>query len=508
MLFVLLTTVLVAGLATVFLYSGRPDYAPLLVSSDPAESGRVVDTLKELNIPYRLSQGGTRVEVPQDRVYEARMQLAQKGMPTKGVGFEILDRNTFGLTSFLQKVNYQRALQGEIEKTIMQLEGVEGARVHLVIPEEKLFTEEEKEPTASVVVKLRPETSLREIQVEAIANLVANSVEGLSPERVTILDDRGNILASGAGETSTLLSVANLTATQLQVKKDVEETLTRQIQSMLEGVLGYRQAVVRVSADLDFERREGEKEIYEPVVGAEGVMRSTQEVEEKYQGQAAQPGGKPGVASNIPLYGEEEQSQQASNYNRRESTTNYEVNRILERYATSPGRIKKLSVAVLVDSTLPPEAVEKVRKVVQAAAGLDLARGDMVIVESLPFSRTAEEEEAKILASQKFMNLLELLIRYGIIAFFILLFYSLGRKILVAAVTPEEVVAEVYEEEGEGYEEETEAITPSMVRPPELSPEERMKLEVQRKMEEDIKKLVEHNPDDAAKLIRSWLSED
>ncbi|MGC8778638.1 MAG: flagellar basal-body MS-ring/collar protein FliF, partial [Candidatus Caldatribacteriaceae bacterium] len=320
----------------------------------------------------------------------------------------------------------------------------------------------------------------------------------------------GNILASGTGDTSSIVSMANLTATQLQVKKEVEETLTRQIQSMLEGVLGYRQAVVRVSADLDFERREGEKEVYEPVTGGEGIVRSTQEVEEKYQGGASLPGGKPGVASNIPVYGEESNAKQENTYNRRESTTNYEMNRILERFTSSPGKIRKLSVAVLVDSTLPQEAVEKVRKVVQAAAGVDLSRGDVVMVETLPFNRSAEEAEAKTLASQKLMNLLELLIKYGIIAFLILLFYSLGKRILVAAVTPEEVTAEVYEreeEEGE-YEEPVEAITPSLARPIELSPEEKMKLELQRKMEEEIKKLIETSPEDAAKLVRSWLSED
>jgi len=510
MLFILLTTVLVAGIATVFMYSGKPDYAPVFSSSDPAESGKVVDSLKELGIPYRLSEGGTRVEVPQDRVYEARMQLAQKGVPSKGTGFELMDKNTFGLTSFLQKVNYQRALQGEIERTIMQLEGVEGARVHLVIPEEKLFSEEAKEPTASVVVRLRPGATLRDFQIQAIANLVANSVEGLSPERVAILDDRGNILASGTGDASSMVSIANLTATQLQIKKDIEENLTRQIQSMLEGVLGYRQAVVRVSADLDFERREGEKEIYEPVTGGEGIVRSTQEVEEKYQGGASVPGGKPGVASNIPVYGEENTAKQENNYNRRESTTNYEMNRILERFASSPGKIKRLSVAVLVDSNLPQEAVEKVRNVVQAAAGIDVSRGDIVMVETLPFDRSAQEEEAKMLASQKFMNLLELLIKYGVIAFLVLLFYSLGKKILVAAVTPEQVTAEVYEEEEEeeGYEESIEPVAPSLARPVELSPEEKMKLELQRKMEEEIKRLVEINPEDATKLVRSWLSED
>lgn len=506
-LFLLVSTALFAGLITLFLYSGKPDYAPLFRSTDPQEAGRVVDALRELNIPYRLSSGGTVVEVPQDKLYEARMKLAQKGFPSKGTGFEIFDKGTFGLTSFLQRVNYQRALQGELERTIATLAEVEAARVHIVLPEERLFAEEEKEPTASVVLRLRPGATLKEAQIEAIAHLVANSVEGLRPERVAIIDDQGNILASGTKEGVTLLSLANLTAAQLEIKREVEEVLARRIQTMLESVLGARQAVVRVSADLNFERREGEKETFEPVLEGEGIVRSTKETEERYQGTATPPGGTAGVASNIPIYAEPEGRGTQSTYARRESTVNYEVNRILERFSSSPGRIERLSVAVLVDSMLPQEAVEKVRSVVQAAAGLDFARGDTLIVEVLPFNRAMWEEEAKALKAQRFMDLLELFLKYGLIGFFVLLFYVLGKRILVAATTPQEVVAEFFEApEVPEEEERVEELPP--VRPPELSPEERMRLELQRKMEEEIQQLVQTNPDSVAKLIRNWLSEE
>ncbi|WP_017873953.1 flagellar basal-body MS-ring/collar protein FliF [Candidatus Caldatribacterium saccharofermentans] len=505
-LFLLVSTALFAGLITLFLYSGKPDYAPLFRSTDPQETGRVVDALAELGIPHRLSSGGTVVEVPQDRLHEARMKLAQKGFPTRGTGFEVFDRNTFGLTSFLQRVNYQRALQGELERTIMQLAEVEAARVHVVLPEERLFAEDRKEPTASVVLRLRPGATLREEQIEAIAHLVANSVEGLDPQRVAIVDDRGNILATGTKEGTTLLGLANLTAAQIEVKREVEEVLTRRIQTMLESVLGREQAVVRVSADVNFERREGEKEVFEPVLEGEGIVRSTKETEERYEGTATPPGGAAGVASNIPVYGEREERGTQSTYNRRESTVNYEVNRILERFSSSPGRIERLSVAVLVDSTLPPEAVEKVRSVVQAAAGIDFSRGDTLIVEALPFNRAMWEEERRALAAQKFADLLELLLKYGVVAFLALLFYILGRRILVAATTPpQEVVAEFYEAEEAPEEEVTEL--PS-VRPPELTPEERMRLELQRQMEEEIQKLVQTSPANVAKLIRNWLSEE
>ncbi|MDI3543083.1 MAG: flagellar M-ring protein FliF [Candidatus Atribacteria bacterium] len=505
LLFLLISTVLVAGIATLFLYAGKPDYVPLFQNLSVEEAGRVVDKLRELNIPYQISSGGTRILVPQDKVYEARMKLAQEGLPAQGEGFELFDKNTFGLTSFLQKVNYQRALQGELERTIMELREVEGARVHIVVPEERLFAEEEKVPTASVVLKLRSGVTLQDNQIEAIANLIANSVEGLNPNRVAIIDDRGNVLASGTGEGSAWANLSRLTATQLEMKKEIEATLTNRIQSMLESALGYNQAVVRVTADLDFEQREGEKETFEPIRGGEGIARSAKETEEKYQGGVTAPGGVPGVASNIPVYGQEsEPTGQNNNYTRRDSTVNYEINRIMERFASSPGKINRLSVAVLIDSELPPEQVQKVEGVVKAAAGLSEERGDMLIVESLPFNREMQEEERRALASQNRMRWVELLAKYGLIGLLIFLMYSLGRRILVSATTPEKVMAEFYEEPEE-YEEE-EKLPP--IKPIELSPEEKVKMEVQRRMEEDIKKLVNTNPEDAVKLLRSWLHED
>ncbi|HXL02464.1 MAG TPA: flagellar basal-body MS-ring/collar protein FliF [Candidatus Atribacteria bacterium] len=505
LLFLLISTLLVAGIVTLFLYAGKPDYAPLFQNLSVEEAGKVMDKLKELGIPYQLSSGGTRILVPQDKVYEARMKLAQEGLPSQGEGFEIFDKNTFGLTSFLQRVNYQRALQGELERTIMELKEVEGARVHLVVPEERLFAEEEKPPTASVVLKLRSGVTLQDAQIEAIANLIANSVEGLKPDRVAIIDDRGNILASGSGDESSWTSLSRLTATQLEVKKEVEATLTNRIQSMLESALGYNQAVVRVTADLDFEQREGQKETFEPIRGGEGIARSAQETEEKYQGGVTAPGGVPGVASNIPVYGQEsEATGQTNDYTRRESTVNYEINRVMERFASSPGKVTRLSVAVLVDNNLPSEQVEKIEGVVKAAAGLNEERGDMLIVESLPFNREAQEEEKKALASQNMMKWIELLAKYGLIGILIFVMYSLGRRILVSVAVPEKVTAEFYEEPEMEYEEEK--LPP--IKPVELSPEEKVKMEVQKRMEEDIKKLVHTSPEDAVKLLRSWLHED
>ncbi|HSV30834.1 MAG TPA: flagellar basal-body MS-ring/collar protein FliF [Atribacteraceae bacterium] len=506
--FLMISATLIAGLITVVIYSGRPDFAAIYQQLGPEEAGQVVDKLRELNIPYRISAGGTRIEVPQDQVHAVRMRMAQEGIPPRGTGFELFDRGTFGLTNFLQRVNYQRGLQGELERTIMQLEGVESARVHLVMPEDGLFLDERREPTASVVLRMRPTATLGEPQTEAITSLVANSVEGLNPNRVTIVDDRGNILATGTDEAS-WTSLSGFSAMQLAMKRDYEDGLTRRIQSMLESVLGYRRAVVRVSADIDFERREGEKEIFEPITGTEGIPRSIQETEERYEGGGQFPGGVPGIGSNIPVYGTEEPPQEHGTYSRRDSTVNFEINRITERFAVSPGRLNRLSVAVLVDDTLLPEDLVRVNEAVRAASGADPARGDVVIVEAVPFNPEIWEEERRALETRRLLEFIELFAKYGILAALLILMFIMGRRILAAATaTPEEVFAEFYEDDkeyGEAGEGEEELVP---VRLGDLSREEKMRMELQGHMESEIKKLLQSNPEDGAKLIRNWLVEE
>ena len=228
-----LGVVLVAALVTT--WAGRPDYQVLYTGLKAEDGGRIVEKLRSKKVPFQLKDGGSTVLVPQQYVYEMRLDLATAGLPQAGgVGYEVFDKNNFGMTDFVQKLNYQRALEGELTRTIQQLEEVEQARIHIVLPEPRLYTEERTLPTASVVLKLAGAGRLSQGQIKGITHLVASSVEGLKPEDVTVIDTNGNILSRGHSDGG----IAGLSGDQLELQQSVETYLSHKAQSMLEEVLG------------------------------------------------------------------------------------------------------------------------------------------------------------------------------------------------------------------------------------------------------------------------------
>jgi flagellar M-ring protein FliF len=246
---VLAGAVVVGGLVSMILWSSRTDYALLYGRLEDAEAAKVLAALDDAKIPYRTGQGS--IYVPAAKVHQVRMQLAAKGLPKNesGVGFEIFDKPNFGISDFVQRANYLRALQGELARTISQLDEVEAARVMIVIPENRLLADNSRRPTASVFIKTKGLAQLSPSSVSAIQFLVANAVEGLQASRVSVVDNRGNVLSQEAeGD-----SVAGLTATQLAARKNLESYLSKKAEGMLEKVLGPGQAVVRVSADINFD---------------------------------------------------------------------------------------------------------------------------------------------------------------------------------------------------------------------------------------------------------------
>ncbi|MEA3297376.1 MAG: flagellar basal-body MS-ring/collar protein FliF, partial [candidate division Zixibacteria bacterium] len=247
----------------VLLYGWLTDitYSRLYSDLDESEAGEVIAYLNDNRIPYKLSNGGTVIEVPSGDVYKARISLATEGLPrSANVGYSIFDQSNLGMTDFLQNLNFRRALEGELTRTIMQLHEVDAARVHIVMPKDRLFKEDQNEATASVVVKLKQAGSLAKQQVAGISHLMASSVEGLKPENITILDYDGNLLSSGQKNDV----VAGLTSSQLEVGMIVEKRLENKAQSMLDEVLGVGASVVRVSAQLDFQQLESTSEKYDP----------------------------------------------------------------------------------------------------------------------------------------------------------------------------------------------------------------------------------------------------
>ncbi len=241
----------ILGFGALIALSNRVDYRPLFSNLNSEDAGEIVKKLKDQKVPYRIASDGKAILVPADKVYDLRLSLASDGLPQGGgVGFEIFDRKNFGMTEFVQKLNYQRALQGELARTIMQIAGVEQARVHLAIPEKSLFKDNEKVPTASVVLKMKPGTILRDSEVQGIVHLVASSIEGMDPDQVTLLDSRGKILSRNSPSDAT----GRMTSTMMETQRSYERNLEDRLQSLLDRAVGEGKSVARVNATLDFKQ--------------------------------------------------------------------------------------------------------------------------------------------------------------------------------------------------------------------------------------------------------------
>jgi flagellar M-ring protein FliF len=395
-------------LVAVTLWTQQADTQVLFANLAPDDAGAIVEKLKDLKVPYEIGAGGTSVLVPSAQVHDLRLQLASQGLPHGGgVGFEIFDRSSLGMSEFVQKLNYRRAIQGELARTIAQMPEVERARVHLAIPERRLFSAEPERPRASVILTVRGSHALSKTQVQGIVHLVASSVEGLHSKDVTVVDGHGQLLSGAAGEDS-----ARLTGTQLEYQRSVEKDIETRIQSMLERIVGANKAVVRVSSIVDFRQVETTEERYDP---NGQVVRSEQRSQEKAAGTNGVSGGVPGVASNVPPSTEAEPGQSSSNNSQtKNETVNYEVSRTVSKIVEPTGTIKKLSVAVLVDGhyesagaegekTGTAEAARKyvprsqeemkqIEDIVKKAMGYQAERQDEVEVVSVQFRSTAVDE--------------------------------------------------------------------------------------------------------------------
>jgi flagellar M-ring protein FliF len=376
-----------AGFASLLLWSNEPEYRPLFTQLSPEDAAAIVAKLKDERIPYRLLADGRAIAVPAAQVHESRLRLASEGLPKGGgVGFELFDRTTLSMTNFVQRLNYQRALQGELARTIGQIAAVEQARVHLVVPQKSVFLDEQQKPSASVVVKLRPGAQLAKPQIQGIMHLVASSVEGLQPSQVTLVDTNGRLLAGGEEQEG----FAQLSASQLELQQGLERELERKIQSLLERAVGPQRAVARVSVSMDFQRVESTHEVFDP---SSTAIRSEQRGTERSSGATAAPSGPPGVASNVPGSSLPTPPTTSSETQKQNETVNYEVSKSIKRVVEPVGRIKRLSAAVLIDGTykdgtyVPRSDAEMQRyhMLVKTAIGFDADRGDQVEVINVPF---------------------------------------------------------------------------------------------------------------------------
>jgi flagellar M-ring protein FliF len=349
----------VGGLIAVVLWSQRPDFQLLYARMGDKDAAAVISYLETQNIPHQVTAGGTAVQVPSSMVYKIRMDLAGKGLPSgDGVGFEIFDKGQFGLSDFVQRTNYLRALQGELARTIAQLQGVRAARVMIVQPENRLLlTEQGVKSTASVFVDIGG-GRLDADQVNAIRNLVANAVQGLVPDQVAVVDNRGHVLSEELKQDPTLGSASS----QMRYKQQVEDYMAKKVETMLAAVIGPGNAVVRVSAEIDTEATTQTSEKFDP----EGqVVRSQTTVEDvSNSAESHSAGGAVGVSANVP-----EKNQGATDtarplstteQNRKNSTTTYEINRATTNTTRNPGTVKSMTAAVFIAARMvtPPVAAD------------------------------------------------------------------------------------------------------------------------------------------------------
>ena len=390
----------IALLVLAFSWSQKEEYQVLFTNMSEADAGQIAMKLKEMKIPYRAEAGG--ILVPQSKVYDARLQLASQGLPQGGgIGFEIFDKTSFGTTEFVQKLNYKRALQGELARTIMAMGSVEQARVHLAIPEKSLFVREgeEERPTSSVLLRLRAGKTLTGLQVDGIVHLVASSVEGLDSRDVTVVDTKGNVLSKASGDT------AGLSASQFEFQSGYARDLEVRIASILEPVVGKGKVRAKVATEVDMSRVETTEEKFDP----EGqVIRSEQKQNEKSSNTGA--GGVPGTSSNLPGKKTATTTPSQGNSEKQSQTVNYEITKTISRTVNSPGMIKKVTAAVLVDGTYVaqqgskemkyvPRTEEELRRyeeLVRETIGFTQARGDQVKVVNMAFQSVPEEEVAPV----------------------------------------------------------------------------------------------------------------
>jgi flagellar M-ring protein FliF len=393
--------VVIAGLIGLSLWSNRPDYVLLYGKLDDAEAAKVMASLDDAKIPYQTGRGGSSILVPSDKVYQMRAQLAAKGIPRgEGVGFEIFDKPNFGISDFVQRANYLRAIQGELSRTISQIDMVESSRVMIVMPENRLLIDTQKKPTASVFVRTRGNGQLPSSAINSIRFLVANAVEGLQANSVSVVDHLGNVLSENSEENS----VAGMSNNQLSARRNLEQYLSKKAEAMLEKALGSGQAIVRVAAEINWDTITRTEEKYDP----DGqVARSTTLNDETTTSTTGDSGGGvAGVAGNIAGADTNSATGSASPANnsqtkKKVTQSQYELSRISSNTILNAGGIKRLSAAVFIAQKVEGEGkdrkpvprtddeMQKLKRIVQSAVGIvenDPARKDEITLEQLPFN--------------------------------------------------------------------------------------------------------------------------
>src|SRR6195952_4245758 len=389
MALIVAAALLVVGAVWGWAAANTPNYGVLFANLEAGDAAAIVEKLKGQKIPFKLERAGTEIWVPEQNVYETRLQLAGAGLPNGGgQGFELFDQQKFGESEFSEQVKYHRALEGELTRTITALAGVENARVHLVLPSRSVFVNAENSASASVALRLKPGARLSKDQVKGLVHLIASSVRGLSPESVTIIDGSGRRLSGGEDETEQA-------STSMEFQRSYERAQEHSLQQILDTTVGPGRAMVRVAAEVNFAHEEMTEERVDPNMVA---ARSFQITEERDTNSASTAGGVPGAVGTLEGADTNLSGNTANGVTRRSETRNFEISKTVRRNVEPVGRVVRLSVAVVVDGTwkgrgdkptfVPRAAAElaTIKNVVATAAGTKDDRGDRITVGRGPFA--------------------------------------------------------------------------------------------------------------------------
>ena len=461
MLLLIVGVIVIAISSITYLWLKDDNYGVLFSNLNDKDGGEIISQLDKLNIPYKFSSSGTTILIPQNQIYHTRLRIAQQGLPKGGaIGFELLDKESFGMSQFNEQINYQRALEGELSRTIAIISSVNDARVHLAMPKPSLFVRERKFPSASVALTLLPGRALSQGQIDAIIHLISSSVPELQADKVTIIDQKGNLLTGERYRDS------NVNIAQLEYSERIENLIRERVEKIIIPILGQQNVKVQVNADIDFSRQESTSEIYDPNSDASNqTIRSKQQIENSQLASSNIIGGVPGALSNqpvptpsAPIDGEsdskDKDDKQKMYHLQSNKTLNFEVNRQVIHSKIPEGRIKRLSVAVLVnykfisadeitsanEENSEQEAVEKwvkldqeelthIEALARQAMGFSDLRGDSLTVANLKFTDQIEDENAAMVFLQKHevFDMLKVAIKYLI---YILIIWFAWRKVL------------------------------------------------------------------------------
>jgi len=410
---------IISSVIIITFYMNRINYRVLYSNLSMSDAGRIVKILQEKKINYKLKDGGRTILAPIEKIYQLRLDLAGEGLPKSGkMGFELFDKTDFQSSDFTENIKYMRALQGELAQTITHLESVEEAKVNLSLPRRRIYASEDSIPSASIILKLKSDHTLNDEEVRGIARLVSGSVQGMKIENITIMSTDGRLLSDFIQEGS-----YGLTTYQLKIQKQLQKQIELKIKGLLDSLLGPGKAVVNAHVQIKSEQKNIKKEIYKPVKNNLGVIRSSQSIVENYNNKKGTADSNETATANTTEQTTANSKLKSPAYTQKRKVTNYEITKIIENQAIIPGEIKKLSIGVIIDSSinLDSKQLKDIRAVIASACGLNPKRGDTLTLKCIKFRTVEAPKETKEDKVTKYLNKYLHLLIPGLSPFLILI---------------------------------------------------------------------------------------